>query len=113
MLPIIRLRLFRKSNKPWLTMDQLFTCGFHQVSRLIESSRGSTDTDVWFDNLPVKPTTMEIQFTTVKNHFVQVVGWDDDRQAWHVKNSWGTNWGLDGYAWVSYNQPNFNIQDFG
>jgi hypothetical protein len=29
------------------------------------------------------------------------VGWDDDKGAWRVRNSWG-NWGEDGYAWVKY-----------
>ena len=36
------------------------------------------------------------------SHAVQFIGWDDDRQAWLIKNSWGTNWGENGYGWVSY-----------
>lgn len=35
------------------------------------------------------------------NHAVVIVGWDDDKGAWRVRNSWG-NWGEDGYAWVKY-----------
>jgi len=36
------------------------------------------------------------------NHAITVVGWDDDKHAWKVKNSWGTNWGLNGFGWVDY-----------
>jgi C1A family cysteine protease len=36
------------------------------------------------------------------NHAVVIAGWDDARQAWHVRNSWGTAWGEDGYIWVKY-----------
>jgi cathepsin L len=42
-------------------------------------------------------------------HFVAIIGWDETRKAWLVKNSWGTNWGETadfgtdrGYAWVGY-----------
>jgi cathepsin L len=37
------------------------------------------------------------------NHTVLIVGWDDAKAAWKVKNSWGAAWGIRGYAWVSYN----------
>ena len=39
----------------------------------------------------------------ITNHAVMIVGWDDSKQAWRVKNSWGTGWGESGYAWVKYN----------
>ncbi|TDW96567.1 C1 family peptidase [Dinghuibacter silviterrae] len=36
------------------------------------------------------------------NHVISIVGWDDDREAWLVKNSWGTQWGDNGYGWIGY-----------
>ena len=40
------------------------------------------------------------------NHAVVIVGWDDQRQAWRVRNSRGTAWGEGGYAWVTYGSNN-------
>jgi C1A family cysteine protease len=36
------------------------------------------------------------------NHMVQLVGWDDAKGAWRLKNSWGTGWGEQGYMWIKY-----------
>ncbi len=35
-------------------------------------------------------------------HAMAVVGYDDSRRAFRLINSWGTAWGDNGYAWVSY-----------
>jgi len=36
------------------------------------------------------------------NHAVLLVGWDDSKGAWLLKNSWTTNWGENGYMWIAY-----------
>lgn len=35
-------------------------------------------------------------------HAVQIIGWNEDLSAWLIKNSWGSDWGMSGYAWVKY-----------
>jgi C1A family cysteine protease len=47
------------------------------------------------------------------NHGVVIIGWDDAKHAWLIKNSWGTGWGSTaaygserGYMWIDYNTNN-------
>ena len=40
------------------------------------------------------------------NHAINIVGWDDKKKAFLVKNSWGTQWGENGYVWVAYDCNN-------
>lgn len=35
-------------------------------------------------------------------HAVVLVGYDDARGAFKVRNSWGKSWGLGGYFWIDY-----------
>jgi C1A family cysteine protease len=37
-------------------------------------------------------------------HCIVIVGYDDSKQAWLMRNSWSTNWGMDGYCWFGYGQ---------
>ena len=39
------------------------------------------------------------------NHAVLLTGWDDAKQAWHMKNSWGLRWGERGWMWIRYRSP--------
>ncbi|MFZ0928018.1 MAG: C1 family peptidase [Syntrophobacteraceae bacterium] len=37
-------------------------------------------------------------------HAIEIIGWDDTEQAFLCKNSWGTNWGEQGFFWIAYSQ---------
>lgn len=40
------------------------------------------------------------------NHGVTIIGWDDAKNAWLIKNSWGELWGDGGFMWIDYNSNN-------
>ena len=40
----------------------------------------------------------------VGNHAICVYGFDEDNQCWLVKNSWGEQWGDEGFCRIAYNQ---------
>lgn len=47
------------------------------------------------------------------NHDITLIGWDDSKHAWLIKNSWGPYWGDTGgygtergYMWIDYNSNN-------
>jgi hypothetical protein len=36
------------------------------------------------------------------NHDVLIIGWDNIKDAWLIKNSWDTSWGDGGFMWIRY-----------
>ncbi len=42
--------------------------------------------------------------TYVGNHFILIVGYDDSKSAFKIKNSWGTGWGQSGFGWIAYSE---------
>lgn len=51
---------------------------------------------------PTKREVLDKPHIGKRNHAINVVGWDDDRGAWLIRNSWGEKWGDKGYAWLKY-----------
>ncbi len=37
-------------------------------------------------------------------HCVAIIGYDDAQQAWIIKNSWGTSWGMGGFGLIKYGE---------
>lgn len=49
--------------------------------------------------------TIPLEYKPERNnsaHIVVLVGWDNSKGAWLLKNSWGTGWGDNGYIWIKY-----------
>lgn len=44
----------------------------------------------------------QIGFSYEGHHVVLLIGWDDAEQAWIAKNSWGTEWGINGFFKIKY-----------
>lgn len=45
------------------------------------------------------------------NHAVVLTGYDDEKQAFRLLNSWGSNWGENGYIWATYRKIEEAIRD--
>lgn len=65
----------------------------------------------WFlaigkDTIPFKPA-----YSQEGGHAITLVGYDDDKQIFWVKNSWGKEWGINGYAGLTYKDALVNIRD--
>ncbi len=73
--------------------------------------------DAFKENVPVNTLTPlggdgKTRYHAV-NHVILIIGWSDKKNAWLIKNSWGTGWGDPcgvgterGYAWVDYDTNN-------
>jgi len=82
----------------------------------IVQNYGAVYTTMYYDNNFYSPTNCSYYYngTSVSNHAVAIVGWNDsfDRNrfsrvppgngAFIIKNSWGLDWGENGYFYVSY-----------
>lgn len=60
-----------------------------------------------FDNLSASnPIYDNAAGTSRGGHAICLIGYDDSKEAFKFINSWGTDWGLSGYGWISYDLLN-------
>lgn len=48
--------------------------------------------------------------SSMVNHGIILVGWDDSQQVWILRNSWGTLWGEGGYMRIRYGISNVGFR---
>lgn len=58
------------------------------------------DYQFWTDGKFIWKTNMG---SYVGGHAIVICGWDDTKNAYKIMNSWGTNWGFNGFGWIDYN----------
>jgi hypothetical protein len=54
------------------------------------------------DIYSIKSNTYFATGANIGGHAMLLVGYDDNRNAWRVMNSWGPNWGDGGFFWFDY-----------
>ncbi|MDI6828928.1 MAG: lectin like domain-containing protein, partial [Armatimonadota bacterium] len=86
---------------------------------------GAVYTCFYWDSGYYNPSTCAYYYNgyAYSNHAVCIVGWDDNypasnfiiqppgNGAFIVKNSWGTNWGSNGYLYISYYDTNIGTEN--
>jgi C1A family cysteine protease len=92
-------------NKPF---DQLPTVE-QLKSALVENGPLAATVNADYCFSVYKSGVFNAQNNRSVNHVLMLIGWDDAKGAWLVKNSWGKEWGEDGYAWIKYGSNNIGL----
>ena len=91
----------------------VYNYGIVAASYYVPSESG-LNADDYYDGNQNSPSLNGYRYTdnTQPNHMIAIVGWDDNKKittksgsyvgAYLVRNSWGENWGNNGYFWMSY-----------
>jgi C1A family cysteine protease len=87
------------TGKDYRTIKELIckfgpVAGYVEVTDLFKAYRGGV-----YDEHPKLKNLSKV------NHVIVIVGWDDRKKAFLIKNSWGS-WGEKGYMWIEYGSNN-------
>jgi hypothetical protein len=70
-------------------------------NKLLVSTNGPTN---FTKNISekIKPNTVYVNVDGLGGICPVIVGYDDNKRAVYIRQSWGTQWGINGHAWLSY-----------
>ena len=72
-------------------------------------TNSATDTSMQVDCALQTNVTMDNYSSDDIDHVVAIIGWNDDINAWRIKNSWGKDWGDDGLMNLAYGYNNIGF----
>ncbi len=117
---------------PWTTADIPYTPSIDRTGRTVKVDSSTwvkmEDVKTWLDTVGPVTTNFDVYndffvwgpaagpYVRSANAVIQgghdmlIVGYDDNQSCWIVKNSWGVNWGDNGYGRIRYGEC--KIDDF-
>ena len=112
------LTITDKSDYPAYVTQMYMASGIENIKRLIKKYGAvatSMSTNNFYTHYNTYTHTYFYNDVQPVDHGVTIVGWDDNmvvnnissgnpsgKGAWIIKNSWGADWGMNGYFYVSY-----------
>lgn len=100
-----RISGFTRLCNPWEIKKWISTKG-----PVVTTLTVYKDFETWKKDIPFMA---EKNASPVGNHTVCCIGYDDMRQAWLCKNSWGPEWGDEGFFWIGYGECGIDSVMFG
>jgi C1A family cysteine protease len=65
----------------------------------------------WFSTIGKETIPFKPDYSQEGGHAITLVGYDDEKEVFWVKNSWGEEWGKEGFAGLTYKDALVNIRD--